>query len=163
MEYLLSREKFLFSLDPKQKIQSPSRALKGPAAPVSELAALYGITHRASPVLRAYAEKLLGVDRTLNLDDVSPGDSWQNNLHLHQATGEKRYLGRARAGADRYLLTRIDEGAKDFSDGAPFFWTGFAPQWIDLLELFEATQDRRYLDAVSVRVHRSLGGRRQFG
>ena len=67
------------------------------------------------------------------------------------------------AGADRYLLTRIDEGAKDFSDGAPFFWTGFAPQWIDLLELFEATQDRRYLDAVSVRVHRSLGGRRQFG
>ena len=44
VEYLISREEFLFSLDPKQKIQSPSRALKGPSAPVSELAALYGIT-----------------------------------------------------------------------------------------------------------------------
>jgi len=154
IEYLISREKFLFSLDPEQKIQSPSRALKGPAAPVSELAALFGITHGASPVFRGYAEKLLGLDRTLNLDDVSSGDSWQNNLRVHQATGEKRYLDRARAGADRYLATRMAQGAKDFSDGAPFFWTAFAPMWIDLFELFEATQDRRYLEAAR------LGARR---
>ncbi len=153
-EYLLSREKFLFSLDPKQKIQSPSRALKGPAAPVSELAALYGITHGASPVFKYYAERLLGHDRTLNLDDVSPGDSWENNLRLHQATGDGRYLDRARAGADAYLATRMDQGAKDFSDGGLFFWTAFAPKWIDLLELFEATQDRRYLEAAR------LGARR---
>ena len=154
VEYLLSREKFLFSLDPEQKIQSPSRALKGPAAPVSELAALYGITHGASPFFRGYAEKMLSMDRTLNLDDVSPGDSWSNNLRVHQATGEKRYLDRARAGADQYLATRMDQGAKDFSDGAPFFWTGFTPLWIDLFELFEATQDRRYLEAAR------LGARR---
>ena len=68
---MLSREKFLFSLDPKQKIQSPSRLLKGPCAPVSELATLYGITHGASPVLRRLAEQMLSRNRTLNLDDVA--------------------------------------------------------------------------------------------
>ena len=153
-EYLLSREKFLFSLDPKQKIQSPSRALKGPAAPVSELAALYGITHGASPVFRSYAEKLLSEDRTLNLDDVSPGDSWQNNLHVYQATGDERFLAKARAGADAYLADRIARGANDFNEGGLFFWTAFTPQWISLLELYEVTRDSRYLEAAR------LGARR---
>lgn len=154
LEYLLSREKFLFSLDPKQKIQSPSRALKGPAAPVSELAALYGITHGASPVFRNYAESLLGRDRTLNLDDVSLGNSWENNLRVYQATGDKARLEKARAGADAYLADRMEKSAADFGQGGFFFWTSFTPKWIDLFELFEATQDRRYLDAAR------LGARR---
>ncbi len=153
-EYLLSREKFLFSLDPKQKIQSPSRALKGPSAPISEIAALYGITHGASPVLRQLAVSELGRSRTLNLDDASPGDTWQNNLHVYRSTGDERYLAKARAGADAYLASRMAEGADDFNEGGLFFWTGFAPKWIDLLELHEATQDRRYLEAAR------LGARR---
>jgi hypothetical protein len=83
VEFMLSREKFLFSLDPKQKIQSPSRALLGPCAPVSELATLYGITHGASPVLRQLAERMLGKNRTLNLDDVAEGGTWPNQLALY--------------------------------------------------------------------------------
>ncbi len=153
VEFLLSREKFLFSLDPKQKIQSPSRALKGPAAPISELTTLYGITDGASPVFRTLAERLLVTDRTLNLDDVSVGDSWQNNLQLYRTTGEPRFLAKARAGADAYLASRMESGADKFDQGA-FFWTAFAPKWMDLLELFEATQDRRYLEAAR------LGARR---
>lgn len=152
-EYLLSREKFLFSLDPKQKIQSPSRALKGPASPISELTSLYGITDGASPVLLEQAKRLVGRNRTLNLDDVSIGDSWQNNVQLYRATGEARYLEKARAGADDYIATRVVPGAAGFRQGA-FFWTAFAPNYIDLLELFEVTQDRRYLEAAR------LGARR---
>lgn len=154
LEFLLSREKFLFSLDPKQKIQSPSRALKGPTAPVSELAAFYGISHGAAPVFRRQAESLLVRDRTLNLDDVSPGDTWQNNLRLYQSTGEARFLAKARAGADDYLARRMTVGATGFDEGGLFFWTGYAPKWIDLLELFEATQEQRYLAAAR------LGARR---
>src|SRR5690606_1208755 len=136
------------------KIQSPSRLLKGPAAPVSELAALYGITRGASPVFRMYAEQLLSENRTLNLDDVSPGDSWQNNLRVYQATSDTTYLVKARAGADAHLAERMVRGADDFNDGGFFFWTAFTPQWIDLLELYEATRDARYLDAAR------LGARR---
>lgn len=153
VEYLLSREKFLFSLDPEQKIQSPSRALKGPASPISELTTLYGITDGATPVFRLLAERLLTQTRTLNLDDVSPGDTWPNNLQLYRSTGEPRYLAKARAGADDYIATRLVPGAQTFDHGA-FFWTAFAPKWIDLFELFEVTQDRRYLEAAR------LGARR---
>jgi len=153
-EFMLSREKFLFSLDAKQKIQSPSRALKGPAAPVSELAALYGITRGASPVLRRQAEALMRRDRTLNLDDVAEGDSWANNLRVYQNTGEAAFLDKARAGADAYLATRMRAGAVDFKEPGAFFWTGFAPKWIDLFELFEATKAPRYLEAAR------LGARR---
>lgn len=152
-EYLLSREKFLFSLDPKQKVQSPSRALKGPAAPISELTSLYGITDGASPVFLDLAKKLVAKNRTLNLDDISIGDSWQNNVQLYLATGDKRYLAKARAGADDYIAKRVGPGAGKFPKGA-FFWTAFAPDFINLFELFEATQDRRYLEAAR------LGARR---
>jgi hypothetical protein len=146
VEFMLSREKFLFSLDPKQKIQSPSRALKGPCAPVSELATLYGITHGAAPVLRRFAEQMLGRNRTLNLDDVSEGASWPNQLALFRETGETRFLDAARRGADAYLAERIERATAGFDGGGFFFWTGFAPKWIDLFRLYEATGDKRYLD-----------------
>jgi len=147
LEFMLSREKFLFSLDPKQKIQSPSRALLGPCAPVSELATLYGITHGASPVLRQLAERMLGKNRTLNLDDVAEGGTWPNQLAVYRVTGEARFLAAARAGADAYLQELIASPTTGLTAPGLFFWTGFAPKWIDLLQLFEATNDRRYLDA----------------
>ena len=147
VEFMLSREKFLFSLDPKQKIQSPSRALLGPCAPVSELATLYGITHGASPILRQLAERMLGKNRTLNLDDIVEGGTWPNQLALYRETGGERFLAAARRGADAYLQERIDAPATDFNAPGLFFWTGFSPKWIDLLQLYEATNDRRYLDA----------------
>jgi hypothetical protein len=147
VEFMLSREKFLFSLDPKQKIQSPSRALLGPCAPVSELATLYGITHGASPVLRRLAEQMLGRNRTLNLDDVAEGGSWQNQLGVSLVTGDASLLAAARRGADAYLATRVDQPATGFDDGGMFFWIGFAPKWIDLFRLYEATGEPRYLAA----------------
>lgn len=147
VEFMLSREKFLFSLDPKQKIQSPSRLLLGPCAPVSELATLYGITHGASPVLRQFAERMLGKNRTLNLDDIAEGGTWPNQLALFRETGEARFLAAARRGADAYLAERFTKTATNFNEPGLFFWTGFAPKWVELFQLFEATNDRRYLDA----------------
>jgi hypothetical protein len=147
VEFMLSREKFLFSLDPKQKIQSPSRALLGPCAPVSELATLYGITHGASPVLRQFAERMLGKKRTLNLDDVAEGGTWPNQLALYRESGEARFLTAARRGADAYLAERMAKPASNFNTPGLFFWIGYAPKWIDLFQLYESTNDRRYLDA----------------
>ncbi|MBI5689623.1 MAG: hypothetical protein HZC55_05955 [Verrucomicrobia bacterium] len=147
VEFMLSREKFLFCLDPKQKIQSPSRLLKGPCAPVSELATLYGITHGASPVLRRLAERMLGHNRTLNLDDVAEGATWQNQLAVWRATGDPALLAAARRGADAYLARRVDQPATGFDDPGMFFWVGFTPKWIDLFLLHEATGEARYLAA----------------
>lgn len=57
---------------------------------------------------------------------------------------------KAVAGADRYIRRRIDTPATDFRDpeaGGFFFWTGFAPKWIDLLEMYELTGNKAYLRA----------------
>lgn len=150
MEYMVSREKFLFSLDREQKIQNPSRDMKGPCAPLTELTALYDVFQRANPVFLTLAKKMYGEDRTLNLNVVEEGDSWKNSLALYKSTGDNSYLEKAMTDADAYLTRRMAQAQTDFMDpdaGGLFFWTGFAPKWIDLLELYEQSGEQRYLDA----------------
>jgi hypothetical protein len=140
----------LFSLDPEQKIQSPSRALRGPAAPLSEFATLAAASHEATPVFGELAERLYGKDRVLNLDEVTRGATWWNALSMWESTGEARWLEEARRGADDYLAKRVDTPATKFIDPDSqgfFFWPGFVPRWIDLVRLHEATGEARYLEA----------------
>ena len=150
MEYLMSREKFLFVTDPKIKGQNASAKLEGPCAPVSELTALYAYSGRRTGVFLTSAETLFGKTRTLNLDAAVRGDIWQNALALFRATGDKAWLARAQEGADAYLKQRLATPQSDFKDDASrgmFFWTSYAPNWMELYELFSETGERRYLDA----------------
>jgi hypothetical protein len=150
LEYLLSREKFLFTTNPKVTGQNASSKLNGPCVPVSELTALYEMSGRRSSFLLKYAEALYGETRTLNLDAAVRGDIWQNALALYRATGDAAWLARAKTGADAYIVQRLDRPQTDFKDPASrgmFFWSSYAPNWIELFELFAATGERRYLDA----------------
>jgi hypothetical protein len=149
IEYLLSREKFLFSLDREQKIQNPSRAMDGPAAPVSELAALYDISHGQSPAFLKLAQQEYTQSRIRNLDKLERGDTWQNALALYRASGKQEYLERAMAGAEKYIENRVLQKATDFEDSLAqlFFWTGFVPDYIGLFQLYEASGDQKFLDA----------------
>jgi hypothetical protein len=150
IEYMLSRKKFLFTVDEKQKIQSPSYTLEGPCAPVSELTSLYTIFERGTPAFLKLAEKEFNSSRVRNLDDVETGKSWDNALFMYLAGGDKQYLDLAVQGADKYIQRRIDTAQVDFKDPNspnPFFWTAFVPNFIDLLELYEVTGEKKYLDA----------------
>lgn len=150
MEYMLSREKFLFSLDRNQKIQNPSRSMKGPCAPVTELTALHDIFQESNPVFRHLAEKKYATEKASPLDNIESGGLWRSSLALYRASGEKAYLKEAMARADAYLERRLDRLQTDFNDpcaGGLFFWTGFAPKWVDLMDLYEETGKRRYLEA----------------
>lgn len=152
IEFLMSREKYLFtSTEPVDTHQNPSNLLKGPAAEVSELAALQLISHGNNPVFEHYARALWSKPRALNLLVVSEGGSWQNALAMYRLTGDNAYLEKARNGADDYIAQRIDEPQKDFTDAhipeGGQFWTDFTPKWIDLIELYESTRDKKYLDA----------------
>src|SRR3546814_14342945 len=60
MEYLLSREKYLFSMNTSATHQSPSHFLKGPAADVSELAALFDFSQKRTAVLNRSEERRVG-------------------------------------------------------------------------------------------------------
>lgn len=150
MEYMLSREKFLFSLDKEQKIQHPSRKMAGPVAPVSELVSLYNIFGKRNRFLLELAKKEYENTRTRNLDAKETGKTWINAMHLYRASGEERYLRQAREGADRYLKERVEQRQTGFEDpfaGGFFFWKAFTNRWIELLELYEITGEDRYLQA----------------
>jgi hypothetical protein len=150
MEYMLSRQKFLFTDDETQKVQYPSYRLDGPAAPISELSALYSMFHGASPLFQTLAEKEFAGKRVRNLDVIETGNNWRTALWLYQSSGDPSYLERAKAGADAYIASRIDTPQADFSDpqaGGFFFWRGYAPRYIELLMLFEETGEARYLHA----------------
>ncbi len=150
MEYMLSREKFLFSLDSLQKIQNPSRRLNGPVAPLSELGALYAVFGKENPFYLALMKQEYNAGRVRNLDVKEHGGSWTNAMRLYKATGDKQYLDAAIHKAEQYLQQRVRQPQTDFSDpfsGGFFFWPAFTDRWIDLSELYELTGDTAYLHA----------------
>lgn len=150
LEYMLSREKFLFSLDPEQKIQHPSRSMTGPIAPISELASLYLILGQTNVFFLELAKNEFGQSRIRNLDVAEKGDSWVNAMFLYKATKDQKFLNLAISGADEYIQRRVETKQTDFEDPySPglFFWNAFTPKWVELTELYEITKDKKYLEA----------------
>lgn len=154
IEFMLSRGKFLFAPDRSIRTQSPSHTLTGPAAPISELTALYDIFKRASPFLLELAKEEYASSRVRNLDARELGKRWQNAMALYRVTGDEDYLNFAMRDADRYIEERVNQPATDFEDpegGQMFFWTEINPRFKLLFEMYEVTGEQRYLDAA----HRS--------
>jgi hypothetical protein len=150
IEYGISRERFLFTTDPTVKGQGASAHLDGPGVPISELTALDEISGGRNASLVEQAKALLPRTRSLNLDALIREDTWENWLAIYRATGDQAWLAKAKAGADKYIAERIERRPTDFSDPEArdmFFWTNYAPSWIELLELYDVTGEQRYLDA----------------
>lgn len=150
IEYMLSRGKFLFTTDRKQKTQAPSYTLDGPCAPISELAVLHNVFGGNGAALTELAEREYLGSRTRNLAAEQAGKTWPNALALYKMTGKQAYLDFAIQGADQYLRERIATPQSDFKDpfgDSIFFWTEYNPRFAWLLELHEVTGEKRYLDA----------------
>ncbi|AQQ10031.1 hypothetical protein L21SP3_01853 [Sedimentisphaera cyanobacteriorum] len=150
IEYMLSRKKFLFTTNEKQKIQRPSYTLEGPCAPISELSSLFGIFEEATPAFKELAVQEFHRSRVRNLDVQQSGKSWENALFLYEAVKDRKYLDFAKSRADEYIKQRVEKPQTAFDDpqaGAFFFWTAFTPKFIQLLELYEVTKEQRYLEA----------------
>ena len=150
-EFLLSREKFLFSTIGGSQGQAASSRMDGPTAELGEIATLHAMAGGRSPALADAARGLVGRRRALNLSMVSTGDQFPDRLALYRMTGDRSHLLAARRLADAYIARRIDTPQRDFSDvripTGGQFWSDFTPKWIDLFELWEETRDGRHLDA----------------
>lgn len=160
MAYAMSREKYLYTVDERQKIQSPSHNLKGPCVEVGELAGLYQMTNGRTGAFLAELNRLFGKPRKLNLNTETGGGTWQDYLARYRSTRNPGDLAKARQGADEYLnawqtppaVFTNDPGLRD-KEAA--FLTDFTPKLYDLMELHEETGGQPYLDA-AVRAARQM-------
>lgn len=151
MGYVMSREKYLFTTDERQKIQSPSHLLKGPCVEIGELSGLYQLTQGQTFAFRSEMDRLFGKSRKLNLNTETGGGTWQDYLYRYRVTNNSTDLQRAKEGADKYVKNwqpypsdfTNDPGLRDKGSA---FLTDFTPKLYDLIELFEETKDQKYLD-----------------
>ncbi len=150
MEFMLSREKFLFAIDSNQKIQSPSRKLRGPIAPLSELQVLYNVFGKSNSFYAEMAKKEFGTARVRNLDEEQKGRNWVNAMFMFKLSCDSSYLSLSKSLADNYLKERVNTRITQFGDplfSSNFFWPTFTNNWSALLELYELTGEQRYLKA----------------
>lgn len=155
MEYVMSREKYLYTVNEAQKIQSPSHFLKGPCVEIGELSGLYQMTNGQTPAFLSELKRLFGKPRKLNLNTETGGGSWQDYLYLYRVSKNPADLEKAKQGADAYLeswkpFPDVFTNDPGLRDKASAFLTDFTPKLYDLLELYEETKQQSYLDMAIV-------------
>ncbi|HEY4287826.1 MAG TPA: SGNH/GDSL hydrolase family protein [Puia sp.] len=156
IEYVMSREKFLYSTsDTPGQTQSPSHLLKGPCADIGELVGLDELTGGGTPAFAVEADRLFGKKRQLNMNTETGGGSWQDYLaryRLHHRTAD---LQKAVEGAKAYLQQVYYHYSRSFFDSPGLkdkgagFTTDYGYRIYDLFELFLETKDRVFLEAAA--------------
>ncbi len=128
----------------------------GPAVELAELASLHRMMP-ASEVFRREAERIFGRPRALNLNTITGGGSWQDELAMYRITGEPRAR---RAGAPRHRRahspTRSRRLPEDFNtnpalrDTEACFCRPTARRWFDLFSnSTKKPASRRCLEAAA--------------
>ena len=111
IEYVMSREKYLYATDEAITYQNPSHFLRGPCVEIGELAGLFAMSGGKSVAFRREAERLFGKPRRLNLLTDTGGGTWQDALAMYRITGEPSWLRssaqRARTRTSRRRSTRF--------------------------------------------------------
>lgn len=153
IEYMLSREKYLYAVNDQIKQQNPSHFLKGPCAEIGELAGLHQMTGGANDVFQKETDRIFGQPRKLNLITETGGGSWQDYLARYRISGDNSYLDEAVKLVDVYLNATLGKYPVDFTtsaglkDSQATFVTDYTLAWYDLIELYDETGEKRFLDA----------------
>ena len=153
IEYEMSHKKFLFAIDTLQHMQFPSHEIDGPACEVGELSGLYLLTGKNTPAFLKESNRIFGKARQLNLQTVSSGASWQNYIAKYRISGNIVDLEQAEKGANAYIDKMLQKYSDHFvssldpTDTEPFFQIEFSTNIYDLFELYEITNNQKYLDA----------------
>ncbi|GAB3706439.1 hypothetical protein GCM10027592_39930 [Spirosoma flavus] len=153
MEYVMSREKYLYAISDTIRLQSPSHFLKGPCVEIGELSGLHDMTGGRTSAFQLETERIFGKARKLNLNTATGGDSWQDFLARYRMLRTPADLEKTRQKADAAVKQELGKYPTNFQTNAglkdteALFYTDFTPRWLDLLELYEETKEPRYLEA----------------
>lgn len=127
-------------------------ATYGGVTPIGDLCKNYGSSvwggaHvMAQGLTPAFGE--YGIDNGLvNYDSYGSSPNYQHLLALYQYTGNEEYLTEAKKQADVFIKEKIDSARTTRFDEVMFIAINFYPQFFGLIDMYEVTGEKKYLDA----------------
>lgn len=147
LEYFLSRSTRTIRIagaDPRNYMGGPIQMA------FTDLVAAYNLTGDRSTAIREMLLKAFPnpIDKGRKGTVASLKANMLHALARYRLTRDAADLTAARAAADRYIAERIDKPSPTFTDDiGSSFWNELGPYWDVLYELYNATGDKRYLDA----------------
>lgn len=148
LEYLLSRPIAHFSSyadSPGLGYANSALPLGGPnhAYTCAVYASAYRMTLGSTPAFANYCFK---PDQSVNTFAAHAG-RFDDELELYETTGDKQWLDKAMANADKYIAENLTKlPSRDLGD-EPFVNVSFTPDWEGLLHLYEISHEARFLKA----------------
>ncbi|MEX2565424.1 MAG: hypothetical protein WD431_05745, partial [Cyclobacteriaceae bacterium] len=120
LEFLLSREKYLYAINakPEKQNQNPSHFLNGPSMELWEMGSIHQLMGNQNPVFPSETERLFGQSRALNLETIVGGASWKDYLAKFLIDNDSAALDSAILLADEYLDLTFFNYPEDFSTNA---------------------------------------------
>ncbi|WP_089407316.1 hypothetical protein [Granulicella rosea] len=158
LEFLLSHPNVHFGATPGfgEDLWNPKLQL-GPlhSYGATVYASAYAMTQGGAPIFGELATKdgkpatTAGGSPTVRLDSNSEGHpaAFGDALQLYVVTGDRKWKDLAMRLGDRYVDERITHRNEKNPGDHPFVNVSFVPDWDGLLRLYEATGERRYLEA----------------
>ena len=157
MEYLLSRQSPHFSPLPADTGPYEAGGMDGPVRifGTTTVGGFWELSQRRTAAFEQFAFPKNGV-RALGANNH--GQLFDEWLARYEMLGDSDALKHARALADDYLAKQVQRPPSTELGVEPFFFISFVPDWEGLLRIYEATQDRRYLDAAAFGARQLMTG-----
>ena len=105
---------------------------------------MYEMTRGMVPFLHQHALVKGQQAVTNSYGSVAP---FVNDLNMYKYTGDKQYLDKAIAAADEYLEYHTYNENTTMPAWESFIWISYYPNLGSLMDIYEATGDKKYLDA----------------
>lgn len=172
IEYFLSRQSNMVKTggngyDPEMPMGTPLPGRLVPGMDAGEYATLDRMTGGRSFVFRKFAgdfyeglrfmkpetgggdEKLIDVNRSYTREEALRNARlhWKNAIGMYRMNGGEEDLAYARKIADDYIHWRLEREQPDFAEVKNSFYTLVGPAWYLLVEMFDLTGERKYMDA----------------
>ncbi len=128
-----------------QNVEDPT-AMKGqiPGFNANVWGGMYEMTRGMVPFLHQHALAKGKQGVTNSYGSIAP---FVNDLNMYKYTGDKSYLDKAVAAADKYLEEMVFAELTEMPEWTSFIWISYYPNLGSLMDIYEATGDKKYLDA----------------
>lgn len=87
---------------------------------------------------------------------------WNQALWAYRLTGQSRWLQLAKKDADLFIQQKIYQNTSQVLSHIPFYNATFYAPWWDLLDLYDATKDNKYLKAAEYGAYFTIAGIRSY-